>query len=235
MSYQIFHSYDLEDSSITNFEFDMEEPRLCMHCNTTGIQVRLGCFATLGEKDIASGIALYSCQLCGSTTIHLLARRGDHMDPSFRSVDTIPAILEDHPDIPSHFKENFPSFYKIYKQSHQAELEDLDQIAGMGYRKALEFLVTDYLLKYPVENVKSEWLTNPKTTLGNKISKIPSERIKKLSRAISFLGNDETHYTKQHPEHDINSIKAFIRALVSEIQNEIEFQRAEELLNKPRA
>ena len=36
-------------------------------------------------------------------------------------------------------------FLTIYNQSLSAEDNNLDQIAGIGYRKALEFLIKDYL------------------------------------------------------------------------------------------
>ena len=34
-----------------------------------------------------------------------------------------------------------PSFVKIYNQARKAESMDLDEIAGIGYRKALQFLI----------------------------------------------------------------------------------------------
>ncbi|MDM8100960.1 DUF4145 domain-containing protein [Oceanobacillus oncorhynchi] len=234
MSYDYFLWLDMESSRLENDQFDIKEPKQCMHCYTSGPQVKLGCYVTLGNHDKAEGIALYACQLCGSTSIHYLERSGDFHDPTFTPISSIPILKENIQDITSQFRSMFPNFYEIYSQSLTAEENDLDQIAGMGYRKALEFLVTDYLIAYPVEGAEEEWLTNPKTTLSKKISKLPSQRIQKLAKAISFLGNDETHYSRQHPEHDIQSIKAFTRALISEIQNEIELQRAEALLSKPR-
>ena len=65
--------------------------------------------------------------------------------------------------------------------------------------------------------------------------KIQNNRIKKLSKAITYLGNDETHYSRQHPEYDIDSIKAFISVLISDIEHEMIFQDAEKLINKPKS
>lgn len=39
-----------------------------------------------------------------------------------------------------------PQFDKIYNQALAAELSGLDEIAGLGYRKALEFLVKDFAI-----------------------------------------------------------------------------------------
>ena len=39
-----------------------------------------------------------------------------------------------------------PRFVEIYNQSQKAEQSELTEICGMGYRKALECLIKDYLL-----------------------------------------------------------------------------------------
>lgn len=239
MTSRTFFGYDLEENRTYPVEIEIYEPRQCMHCNQTGVQTFITGIKTVGKHDEFSSISLYTCPLCGSTTTHFSI----HWDPEEMQIDydghqshkTMPSKKTKPEYISNYFQVEFPDFTNIYLQAEQAQEAGLDQIAGMGYRKALEFLVTDYLMKFPVDGIDQEWLTSPKTTLGNKISKIPGNRIQVLAKAISYLGNDETHYSKQHPEHDIDSIKAFIRVLVSEIDNEIEFQRAEALINKPRS
>ena len=39
-----------------------------------------------------------------------------------------------------------PQFVKIYNQANAAESSALDEIAGIGYRKALEFLIKDFAI-----------------------------------------------------------------------------------------
>ena len=54
-----------------------------------------------------------------------------------------------------------PSFCEIYNQAYTAEQTDLNEIAGMGYRKALEFLIKDYCIyknKSEEENIKNSLL-----------------------------------------------------------------------------
>ena len=135
-------------------------------------------------------------------------------------------------EIPELIQNNFSNFIEIYNQAKLAEESDLDQLAGMGYRKAIEFLVTDYLLKYPIEGVEKDWLTNPKTSLISKINKLKNERIRQLATAITYLGNDETHYTRRHPDFDLDKMKAFIKVLLSDIENELIFEESTELINK---
>jgi hypothetical protein len=40
-----------------------------------------------------------------------------------------------------------PDYCEIYNQAHKAEQANLELVAGPGYRKALEFLIKDYLLR----------------------------------------------------------------------------------------
>ena len=56
-----------------------------------------------------------------------------------------------------------PTFCEIYNQSYSAEQLGLDQISGVGYRKALEFLIKDYLISLNPENEE----TIKKKSLGN--------------------------------------------------------------------
>ena len=103
----------------------------------------------------------------------------------------------------------------------------------MGYRKSLEFLVTDFLLEFIPEGVKEDWIKSHTTTLSQKISKLKNKRLRDIAKAISFLGNDETHYTRRHPEHDVDSIKRFLKVFLSDIENEINFLEIESFLKKP--
>lgn len=58
-----------------------------------------------------------------------------------------------------------PDFTIIYNQAFYAEQIHLDQICGVGYRKALEFLIKDYLIHNSEdvifnEKIKSKFLNN---------------------------------------------------------------------------
>lgn len=120
-------------------------------------------------------------------------------------------------------------FVKIYTQSHKAEQLGFDKICGMGYRKALEFLVKDFAINlHPKEVEKIK-----KQTLAQCIENfIDSPKIKTLSKASAWIGNDETHYCRQHEDYNIDHLKAFINAIVSYINSELELKKAEQLVRK---
>lgn len=117
---------------------------------------------------------------------------------------------------PSPIQEISPLFCETYNQANIAESNDLDQIAGPGYRKALEFLIKDFLINY---KFKEDAETANKVRgmfLGKCISDlIDEDRIKQCSSRAAWLGNDETHYTRKWEEKDINDLKALLNMTVN--------------------
>ncbi|NSP42602.1 DUF4145 domain-containing protein [Enterococcus faecalis] len=226
--------YDLAQNNILLKDVVLEIPRICAHCKNTGEQLFIN-GVELPTKDSANTETLLTtaCQLCGKVSLHFFSDEWQGRNHLY-SIPSLTNTLDlETMNISSDIINKFPEFIKIIEQANKAEHDDLDQLAGMGYRKALEFLVTDFLLEYPQEGASEDWLKNPKTSLSSKIAKLPKERTKNLSKAISFIGNDETHYSKRHPEQDVTSIKMFLKALISDIENEIAYQEAEKFLQKP--
>jgi len=115
---------------------------------------------------------------------------------------------------PKEFKESVvkisPLFEVIYNQSKIAEDNRLDQIVGPGYKKALEFLVKDYLKHIKAESVgkiEEMWL-------GTAIGKIPSNEVKLCASRAAWLGNDESHYHRAWKDKDIENLKDLIELTV---------------------
>jgi hypothetical protein len=117
-----------------------------------------------------------------------------------------------------------PDFCAIYKQAHQAEQYRLDLVAGPGYRKALEFLIKDYIISGFTE--KDEALAAKKaivekTQLGTCIAThIKSEQIKEIAKRAAWLGNDETHYVRKWEDKDLEDLKKLIRLTLHWIEIE---------------
>lgn len=104
-----------------------------------------------------------------------------------------------------------PQFDKIYNQALAAEARGLDEIAGLGYRKSLEFLVKDFAIhQHPseAEDIKKQMLSPC-------IKKyIDNPQIKTLVERSAWIGNDEAHYIRKQADRDVNDMKAFIKATV---------------------
>lgn len=104
-----------------------------------------------------------------------------------------------------------PQFDKIYNQALAAETASLDEIAGLGYRKAMEFLVKDFAIHLnpdDEDNIKNQPLAQ---CIKNYIS---SPDIKTLAERCAWIGNDEAHYVRVQEDRDVSDMKSFIQAMV---------------------
>jgi hypothetical protein len=101
-------------------------------------------------------------------------------------------------------------------QSLVAENSGLDELAGMGYRKAIEYLVKDWAIQnHPDEKDKSEALW-----LGQVISKYYDGDLKEILERATWLGNDQAHYNKLFEEFDINVLKELIALIMVELDRQ---------------
>ena len=104
-----------------------------------------------------------------------------------------------------------PQFDKIYNQALAAESSDLDEIAGLGFRKSLEFLIKDYAMhEYPdeAERIKAKPLIQCIRDY------IDDGRITTLAERSTWIGNDEAHYVRKQQDRDVSDMKSFIQAIV---------------------
>lgn len=110
------------------------------------------------------------------------------------------------------------SFVIIYNQAYAAEQQNLMEICGVGYRKALEFLIKDYaILNNPEDREKIE-----RKLLGPCITEyVDDSRIKSVSKRAVWLGNDETHYIRKWEGKNLEDLKKLIDLTVHWIEMEI--------------
>ncbi|MEO2212137.1 hypothetical protein ABGV40_14940 [Paenibacillus amylolyticus] len=114
-----------------------------------------------------------------------------------------------------------PNFIKIYNQAAAAELSELTEICGVGYRKSLEFLIKDYLIH--LEPEKEEEIKSK--LLGACISGISDHDIKSCAQRATWLGNDETHYIRKWEDKDLTDLKILIELTVNWITNKLLMER----------
>lgn len=119
-----------------------------------------------------------------------------------------------------------PSFVEIYNQAVTAESMNLNQIAGVGFRKALEFLIKDYLISQTQDPDKIA--TNKNKFLGKCINEnIDNPQLKIVASRAAWLGNDQTHYEQRFDDRDISDLKRMIRLTVHWISLIKETEEAE--------
>jgi hypothetical protein len=116
-----------------------------------------------------------------------------------------------------HIKTISPHYCATANEAQKAENEGWKLIAGPGYRKALEFLIKDYLCLSRPKYI--EQIT--KVQLGPCISAfVENEKVKATAARAVWLGNDETHYTRKWDDKDLEDLKKLIQLTVHWIEME---------------
>lgn len=132
-------------------------------------------------------------------------------------------LLKHAPIIPtgkqfdSEIEELSPNFITIYNQSFHAEQIGLTMISGIGYRKALEFLVKDYLIF--LDGEKEEKILDMQ--LGQCLNILENSMIKEIAKRATWIGNDEAHYKRKWEDKDVNDLKKLIDITVHFISMDI--------------
>ncbi len=189
-----------------------EEETVCPICKASISPTYLA--SSLNNREDAS--IFNACPACHNSfvTYYGVYVSGKATD---RNVYYCSTIISSEPN--KFFKKSFdksistlsPQFDKIYNQALAAESYGLDEIAGLGYRKSLEFLVKDFAIKLHPDSIEEI----KKLMLSPCIKKyIENDQIRTLVERSAWIGNDEAHYVRKQQDRDVNDMKAFIKATV---------------------
>ena len=215
-------------NSVTS-SFNVDMPMLCPHCGVAIDPKEISSnYANVKKGDVSCRI--YLSLLCAHCLHSFVAEYNSSKDEKIHRIGIYPELHTtfEHSE---GIKELSPKFVEIYAEAHRAEESNLKEICGMGYRKALEFLIKDYAISLHTD--KEEMIKS--APLAQCIDNfIDSNRIKTLAKASAWLGNDETHYVRKHEDYDLNHLKSFIKATEAFIDSEIQAIKADELLKKPK-
>lgn len=153
--------------------------------------------------------AKIKCANCGTTTRLFLvdpptANIPEAINESQLFVIPPPSF---HKPLPDGLSKISPAFIDIYTQTQRAELSNLNQLVGIGYRKALEFLVKDYLAyTRPDEayKIRKTWLLSCITNY------VTDPYLLETAKRAIWLGNDHAHYTQKWEDKDIEHLRDLV-------------------------
>lgn len=181
----------------------------CPCCGSQVVPIYLCCHNN-------SGVIFSQCPVSGCEEFFLLKEWGNGLE-----------ILPNHPLSKQTFSEIIncvsSSFGKIYNEAFAAEQMDLKEVCGVGYRKALEFLIKDYAIQgkddQTVDKIK-------KMPLAKCIDDcVGDAMVKAVAKRAVWLGNDETHYVRKWEEKDVQDLKGLIHLTTLWIEKEKETER----------
>lgn len=191
----------------------------CPYCHKNISPIYLEHYRKCDDNVIETYYAICKCPSCYQV---FFAEYSGEVIQIFANIEELD-LRESHvyPVMPNinrfsiYIKNLSPQFIEIYSQAEIAELSNLNEIAGIGYRKAFEFLVKDYAIyKEPEDEqtIKTDWLAK---VLKERISYEP---LSQLADRVNWLGTDHGHYYKKYAEYDIQDLKHCIDTFISWIE-----------------
>lgn len=194
-----------------NLRVFFDNPSICPHCHN-GIEPRI--ISEHTEKGFNYSVWKCTFRNCGRqfVAVHQIvgqqANFGGFLDGSPVG-----------PYWPETIKNLKSKFVDTYMQALKAEYGGLDEISGMGFRKAIEYLVKDYLIQRDnslTGTIEDKYLS----TVINENFNLPQENdLKELLQRATWLGNDMTHYLRYHDNFDIKDLKELIQLVIDEIHS----------------
>lgn len=208
-------------------DIEVEEVGKCPCCGIATSPTFLEGF-TIPHADLPHTIYAYIALYCTSCHSIYTARYISNRGVSNLQLDSVFPKVAKEISFSDNINELSPTFVSLYNQASVAETNvEIYGLAGIGYRKSLEYLIKDYLIKMKHQDKD----TIIKMDLGNCVNKL-DDRMKTISKASIWLGNDETHYFRKNPEYDIEDLKSFINAVINYIELDFAIDKASNLVNK---
>jgi hypothetical protein len=207
---------------------DIPEVNYCPLCHKNIKPYNMSSFlngATPSSEYLQKIIRCPSCNMIFLALFKLAASSSDYRNPPYFRFERSEPYRPSEPAFTENIKTISPSFCTIYAQAKNAEELGLSEICGVGYRKALEFLIKDYLISKKTE-LGTDESTIKKTTLGNCIKNLIQEpKIREMAELATWLGNDETHYVRKWESKDLSDLKELIHLTMNTIDSNMIFEK----------
>jgi hypothetical protein len=207
------------DKNRRNYTVDAD-PEVCPLCHYAIAAQQLGWAVTERQTSLMLELVCRCPRSdCGR---HFIARyeakRPRHPSPDpghFVMIEAVPRLPEP-PFVPEEIGRISPLFVEIMSEASAGEAYGLKQLVGVGYRKALEFLVKDYCIyTRPADEMEIT-----KVQLSDCIKRfVDDQKIKDCAKRAAWLGNDETHYERKWADKAIGDLKILIDLTVVWIQS----------------
>lgn len=202
----------------------IENPNICPHCHVANTPTELWNKVTKDTDDVDCILSSWFCVngKCHRTYITQHKLKNEKLVMRYlNGFPKGPAWPKPIKELKSGKKdaegnEISSNFIKTYTQSLKAENSGLDELAGVGYRKAIEYLVKDWAIQNkPKEKNKIE-----KSWLGEVIKEYYDGDLKEILERATWLGNDHAHYIKLFEEFDIDVLKELIDLIMVELDRQ---------------
>lgn len=197
----------------SSYNSHFEIPIICPHCNYS-IQplIKESRLLSYGSKNLL--VISYNGNCC-SEPFYATYISSDNN--SFQLLDIFPHLKPCV--IPEIIKSLSPRYANLYEQSYTAEQNGHIELAGSGYRNAIEVLIKDFAIKKLNADEKTVCKMDLYTAIGSYLKEINIDT--SAADVIRVLGNDYTHYERRYDDIDFVVVKKYLEIFMQQIETKL--------------
>ena len=233
-------SVNLRCSEFNNRRFEVNVENVCPICNY-GIDMAVG--SVINYHDLHSVdqkqfsiISIHGCPHCNCGFIvqhNMIAQEQNNgvYGVTIKYVETSQSTFpakSSCKDIYEDIRNISPKFYDVYKQSLIAKNSGLSELYGMGFRKAIEYLVKDFAIS---ENPDKQSAIESSTLHSCIETYFKDSDARTDLLACKWLGNNETHYVNSNDSDDVRLLENLIEDTLYYIHRELRNKKAIQVNN----
>ncbi len=201
------------EQTSSNIFVEIELPKNCPYCNQ--LQTPIVKSTSNIELEETFFSVIFKCNNCNQHFLQQYKRTStSYTLDSYTSKQVEYKYHDTSNNFSEALKECSPSFIAIKIQLDIAEKHNLGALLKLGYRKAIEQLVWDYLIKYEDKNEKSL----QGKSFANRINLLNFIDSDWLSDLIAWIGNDGAHPYQRHESLTIEDMKELSSILIINIE-----------------
>ncbi|KEZ51344.1 DUF4145 domain-containing protein [Metabacillus indicus] len=193
-------------------------PRFCPHCNQaiSAITVEYYRLSYIGNEE-ALNVLLHKCPDCEKFFVTLHKRyKENNQELEYISVYPNQKKVQFHDLI----EKISPRFIDVYNQAYTAEQQNHLDVAGAGYRLALEILIKDFAINALHEDPK----VVKRKSLSNALKDYLDEQEALTSAdVVRILGNDYVHYEQKHEGVEFTELKWYLEMFIKRLEAKLLF------------
>lgn len=215
--------------TVAGHEYKIYElPTFCPRCRKNAIPKILGPVSIYVDDDGPGEWVVGVPLTCGRCQRGYVAEysgghyTGTDYDDDLEYMGTVPEA-EPHVSVSEALTKISPSFAKVYDEAVAAQATGLEELSGAGYRRALEFLVKDYLIsKEPGK--AAQFRRMPLAVCIRDHINLPE--VQDLAKEAVNIGNDFVHFT-QYGKREVQELRGLINLVWRwiELQEEVRIER----------
>lgn len=200
--------------SDSSYKFPLQKPMWCPLCGAYQDGIIASRYIHSGPGNTQIGTVGYKCTHCDQH--YLVIYNIDKAQKTASFAEMYPSVNVDYRnDI---LESVSPRFIFFYNQALRSEERGDIELAAIGYRSALEYLIKDFA----INELKVDYKEVVNVKLCDAITKYLGEKdLTATADVVRILGNDYTHYKRKYPEYDFELLKRYMEIFIKLVETKV--------------